>query len=88
MTINYYRAFTKKFDDLTDKKLAVSILETIDNIEKASNLKDIKNLKKLKGAANAYRIRIGDYRIGFFVENNSVNFAAFGHRKDIYSIFP
>ncbi|WP_374754821.1 type II toxin-antitoxin system RelE family toxin [Dyadobacter psychrophilus] len=44
--------------------------------------------KKLKGFSNAYRIRIGDYRVGIFVENNIVELARIAHRKDIYKVFP
>lgn len=35
-----------------------------------------------------YRIRIGDYRIGIFVEGKTVEFARVVHRKDIYQQFP
>jgi len=34
----------------------------------ANNIDEIKNIKKLKGEYNAYRIRIGNYRIGVFFE--------------------
>jgi mRNA interferase RelE/StbE len=51
-------------------------------------LSEIKNVKKLKGFSNAYRIRIGDYRIGVTFENNIVKFARVAHRKEIYKIFP
>ncbi len=36
----------------------------------------------------AYRIKIGDYRIGIFVESKVVEMARFVHRKDIYKVFP
>jgi mRNA interferase RelE/StbE len=51
-------------------------------------LKDIINLKKLSGYKSAFRIRIGDYRIGVIIENDTVIFVAFAHRKDIYHRFP
>lgn len=42
--------------------------------------------KKLKGYKNAYRIRVGDYRIIYEVEDKilRVIIIAIGHRKDIY----
>jgi mRNA-degrading endonuclease RelE of RelBE toxin-antitoxin system len=49
---------------------------------------DIGNLKKLKGDENAYRIRIGDYRLGIFFDGETVIFARVLHRKDIYRYFP
>jgi len=54
----------------------------------ANTLQDIGNLKKMKGHHSAYRIKIGDYRIGLFFENGSIIFAYFAHRKDIYNRFP
>lgn len=51
-------------------------------------MRDIKGFKKLKGYKNVYRIKVGDYRIGVFIENDVVEFACVVHRKDIYRIFP
>jgi mRNA-degrading endonuclease RelE of RelBE toxin-antitoxin system len=51
-------------------------------------LQAIINLKKLKGDDNAYQLRIGDYRIGFYFDGETVTFARVLHRKDIYRYFP
>jgi mRNA interferase RelE/StbE len=42
--------------------------------------------KKLKGLKNSWRIRIGDYRVIYEVEDNILRIMviAIGHRKDIY----
>ncbi|MEI8202294.1 MAG: type II toxin-antitoxin system RelE/ParE family toxin [Bacteroidota bacterium] len=58
------------------------------NAEKADGIKDIKGLKKLTGYKNTYRIKMGDYRIGVFIENGIIEFARIAHRKDIYKVFP
>ena len=31
-----------------------------------------------------YRFRIGDYRVSFDIENNTVKILKIGHRKDVY----
>lgn len=49
---------------------------------------DIQNISKLKGYKNAYRIRIGSYQIGVFIEHDTVEFARVVHRKNIYNVFP
>ncbi|HRO41300.1 MAG TPA: hypothetical protein PL009_00595 [Flavipsychrobacter sp.] len=54
----------------------------------ANKISDVKNLKKLTGFNDYYRIRIGDYRIGIFLDGETVWLAAFAHRKDIYTYFP
>jgi mRNA-degrading endonuclease RelE of RelBE toxin-antitoxin system len=51
-------------------------------------LNDISNIKKLKGEDNAYRIRVGNYRIGFFIVNNTITFARVLHRREFYRYFP
>jgi len=49
---------------------------------------EIPNLKKMKGHTNAYRIRFGDYRIGFLFENNTIILSRVMNRKEIYRYFP
>lgn len=49
---------------------------------------EIGNLKKLKGDENAYRIRLGDYRIEIFFDGETVTFARVLHRQEIYRYFP
>ncbi len=60
----------------------------IEQVESAATLDDISNLKKLKGGENYYRIRIGGYRCGLIVENDTVTFVRFLHRRDVYHYFP
>ncbi len=42
--------------------------------------------KKLKGSTNAWRIRVGDYRVVYSIEDEIriVDVRKIGHRKDIY----
>jgi mRNA interferase RelE/StbE len=41
------------------------------------------DVKRLKGRAGA-RLRVGDWRIIFYVERDTVVVAAVGHRREIY----
>ncbi|MDB4902467.1 MAG: plasmid stabilization protein [Mucilaginibacter sp.] len=75
-------------DKLNQASIKRDISDIIEQVEKANFLSEIKNIKKLKGHLTAYRIRIGDYRIGLFVENNIIEFVRVIHRKDIYKVFP
>ncbi len=51
-------------------------------------LSEINNIKKLKGEDNAYRIRVGDYRIGFFMKGDTMIFSRVLHRREFYRYFP
>lgn len=88
MKFRLERSFERDFKKNRNKDLAQSILDVIDNVDSARNIEGISNLKKLSGHKTAFRIRSGNYRIGVFIENNIVVFAAFDHRKDIYKRFP
>jgi len=88
MTIEFTGRFLKDLDKLNQASIKKEISGIIEQVEKANFLSEIKNIKKLKGHLTAYRIRIGDYRIGLFVENNIVEFVRVIHRKDIYKVFP
>ena len=60
----------------------------IGQVEQAETLLDVASLEKLKGGGEYYRIRIGNYRVGLKLENNTAVFVRFLHRKDIYRYFP
>ena len=88
MNFEFEKAFVKDFRKLKNKELASSILEVIKQVSEATSPNEIINLKKLSGYKSAFRIRIGDYRIGVIIEKNTVTFVAFAHRKEIYNRFP
>ncbi len=82
------KSFEKDLEKINDKKILNSIADVIENINKLNTITDIVNCKKLKGTKNAYRIRVGDYRIGFIFENQNIDFIRFLHRSKIYNYFP
>ena len=88
MKTEFTNRFFKDIDKITQSAVKNDISAVIHEIEKANHLSEVKNTKKLKGHSIAYRIRIGDYRIGLYYENNTVEFIRVVHRKDIYKVFP
>jgi mRNA interferase RelE/StbE len=87
MRTEFLKQFYKDLDKLS-KSVKDDVANTIENVDAATRTTEIKNLKKLTGYKHAYRIKIGDYRIGVYIENGVVEFARVNHRKDIYKIFP
>ncbi len=83
-------SFTKQFiKDAKKYPLYKSkINEVISKFQNAESLSGIQNVKRLKSDENDYRIRIGNFRIGFTVDEGSIVFKRFLHRKDIYKYFP
>ena len=87
MNIEIRRTFTKDADKLPvdiQRQLALIIA----NLQQAKQLSQIKNYKKIKGSKTAYRIRLSQYRIGFFFENEVIELVRVLGRKDIYKYFP
>ena len=82
MKTNYLPTFIKDIKSLKSTS-SYSVIKSLvfTDILAVQNLKEISNLKKLKGDDNAYRIRVGDYRIGFFLEDNTITFARVLHRR-------
>ena len=89
MEIIYSKKITKDVKGIKDKKIIQKITLVINELKEIDNISQIKNLKKMKGkTANAYRIRIGEYRLGFFEENDTIILARLVKRSDIYKVFP
>lgn len=88
MKVEFLSKFNKDLEKLDVDHVRNAVLKAIHIVETAKHLSEIPHIKKLKGHKSAYRIKIGDYRIGLFIEGNVVEFARVHHRKDIYSFFP
>ena len=74
---NHAEKQLSKLPPATAKQIIISLSQFIFQPQKA-------NLKKLKGYKNTWRIRVGNYRALFKIENNLVIVIKVGHRKDIY----
>ena len=89
MKTEYLPSFVKDLKKLKKmpiyKQIKSLSFETIPNCTDTSQ---IVNLKKLKKSQNAYRIRVGDYRIGIFIKKETVIFLRVLHRKEAYRYFP
>lgn len=65
-----------------------AVADAIEAVEAAPDSKALVNLKKLAGFKNAYRIRVGEFRIGLFITDEVAEFSRMLNRKDIYKLFP
>ena len=85
-------AFRESFDaDLSaiaDAVLLRRIKKVIEQVEAARTFQQIPNLKRLEATGKYYRIRLGDFRIGFVFERGTVTFVRCLNRKEIYRYFP
>jgi len=87
MKVEIRRIFTKDAEKLP-ATIQQQLVLIISNLEQTKQLARIKNCKKIKGSKTAYRIRLNQYRIGFFFENETIELVRVLGRKDIYKYFP
>ena len=88
MIVKFLNSFSRDLNQIQNLRIKSLIIKMISTIEISNHLNEISGIKKLKRHKSAYRIRIGDYRIGLFYEKNHVELARIVHRKDIYNLFP
>jgi mRNA interferase RelE/StbE len=84
----FRRSFVKDLKKIRRKALRQEIQAVIEQIEQSTTLHDLPNVKHLTSEGPYYRIRIGDYRLGLLVEDDTVTIVRFLHRRDIYRYFP
>ncbi|QLE58734.1 type II toxin-antitoxin system RelE/ParE family toxin [Nostoc sp. TCL26-01] len=88
MKVEFRKSFEKDLAKIQDEDLLLRIKTVIEQVETAESLLEISNIKKLKADGNYYRIRVGDYRIGFAEDENMITFVRVLHGKEIYRYFP
>jgi mRNA interferase RelE/StbE len=88
MIVKYEKSFLKDIKKLDDKVIAKKLKMILEELESAKDLSSMPQIKKLKGHSKFFRLKIGNYRLGFSYEDNSIDIIRFLHRKDIYKLFP
>lgn len=85
----YQPSFIKDLKALKSTQVFSQINQLVfEDVPSYQSIDEISNLKKLKGDADAYQIRVGDYRIGIIIDKDTVIFERVLHRKEIYRYFP
>lgn len=89
MVVEFDKSFIKSIDRLKSPDIFSRIEKIILDFEAARSLSEIQNIKKLTGFSGYFRIKMGNYRIGFeLIDSKTVRFILIAHRKDIYKKFP
>ena len=89
MKVLYAKALLKDLEAVSRntgvKKKLSKLIETLKAID---TLDGIRHIKKIEGYDCYYRLRIGDYRLGLKISEDTVELIRFLHRRDIYRRFP
>ena len=88
MKCEFRNSFLRDLRGVRDQQLLTRIRVAVEAAEGANSLGEISQLSRLQGSGNNFRIRVGDYRLGLCVENDTVIFVRCLHRREIYRSFP
>jgi len=85
-TVKLHRRVLKFVKELSDKKMKVKIVRTLDMLTGYPIVLRRLDVEKLEGVNRAYRLRIGNYRIIFYVdkEERTVYVTHIGKRGKLY----
>jgi mRNA interferase RelE/StbE len=84
----FRQSFDEDLSGIHDPALRRRIKKVLEQVEAARTFQNIPNLKRLEAKGKYYRIRVGDYRLGFVFEHGVVTFVRCLNRKEIYRYFP
>ena len=88
MKLVFMTSFLKDISKIKSNATLKRIKDVIESIEKTEDIQSISYLKKLRGVDRYYLIKVGEYRIGLSIAENTLFFVRCLHRKDIYRYFP
>ncbi|MBI5220908.1 MAG: type II toxin-antitoxin system RelE/ParE family toxin [Candidatus Liptonbacteria bacterium] len=90
MRVHFKPAFLRDFQELPPDVRREVRLVCVETFPHLNNLRDLQthSIKPLKGFRGYYRIRLGNYRIGFRMDDGTVIFMRVLDRRDIYRHFP
>ena len=83
---NYKLALTESAEKELNRLPGSAVVRIMGRIEKLADDPRPSGCKKLKGGVNEWRIRIGDYRVIYAIEDNTktVDVTRIAHRKEAY----
>lgn len=88
MIVTFNKRFIRELKKINDKRLLKKVELSIYSLEQSDNIKNLPNIKQLKGVKNTFRLKIDTWRIGFIVEDGTIEIQTIQARKDIYKNYP
>ena len=89
MELIFLDSFYKDIKKIIDQTIKKRLKNAIINLEETTGVAESKALLKIKGHPCAYRVKVGNYRLGCYLKSNTqLVVARFIKRNDIYNVFP
>ncbi len=89
MQVSYTKTFLKDLAKVVPVKRRQQIEKFVfEDLPVIESLELAGNMEKMTGYKNHYKVRFGDYRVGIFKNNNTIELQRVLNRKEIYKFFP
>ena len=88
MNTAFRKSFTRDLKKIKNLEVLDRVRQVIQEVEAATALTEIRDLKKMSGTASFYRIRVGEFRIGVAIDEETIEFVRCLPRRDLYRYFP
>ena len=89
MRVQYRQLFLKDLKKLKKTEIYEQVYElAFSTLPDLDNLQDFPNIKTMINYPGHYRLRLGDYRLGFILEDDSLELMRALHRRKFYRYFP
>ena len=91
MEVAYRKDAVKDLKKVKDGNIKKKIMKALKRIKGYNNVHDMikdPKCKKMAGAENAFRIRVGDFRVGFYATDEKIIVHRILNRQDMYNKFP
>ena len=88
MKVEYRSSFIKDIKKLKSKSVSNLIQAVIENCESAQSIAEIKHCESLQSRGKFFKIKVGQYRFGVYINAGTVEFLKFGTRQNSYDDFP
>jgi mRNA interferase RelE/StbE len=88
LTSSFRASFHRDVKRIRERRILAGLRQSILDVEAAARWSDVPDIKKIRGSTNAFRIRVGEYRIGLYIEGDLAEFVRVLPRRDVYRRFP
>jgi mRNA interferase RelE/StbE len=88
VNVHYRQLFLKDLKKLQKTAVYNRVYELVFAIlPDAKHIQEIPNIKAMVGYPGYYRLRLGDYRVGFILQDQSLELMRVLHRREFYRYF-
>jgi mRNA interferase RelE/StbE len=89
VNVQYRQLFLKDLKKLKKTEVYDRVYElAFTTLPLMDSLQEFPGIKAMVGYPGFYRFRLGDYRVGFVLEGNSLELMRVLHRREFYRYFP